>query len=38
MLTKPFERSSLGSLILKSAVFFDPTELRELPKEKINDR
>ena len=34
MLTTLFERSSLGFLILKSAAIFDPTKLRELPKEK----
>ena len=38
MLTKLFERSPLGSLILKSAAIFDPAKLRELPKEKIRDR
>ena len=38
MLTKLFERSPLGSLILKSAVIFDPAKLRELLKEKIHDR
>ena len=38
MLTKLFESSPLGSLILKSAAIFDPAKLRELPKEKIHDR
>ena len=38
MLTKLFERSPLGSLILKSAVIFDPAKLLELLKEKIHDR
>ena len=38
MLTKLFERSPLGSPILKSAAIFDPAKLRELPKEKIRDR
>ena len=32
LLTKLFERSPLGSLILKSVVIFDPAKLRELPK------
>ena len=32
LLTKLFERSPLGSLILKSAVIFDPAKLRELLK------
>ena len=34
MLTKLFERSPVGSLILKSAAIFDPAKLREPPKEK----
>ena len=38
MLTKLFERSPLGSLMLKSAAIFDPAKLRELTKEKIHDR
>ena len=38
MLTKLFEKSPLGCLILKSAVIFDPANLRELPKEKIHER
>ena len=38
MLTKLFERSPLGSLILKSVAIFDPAKLRELPKEKTHDK
>ena len=38
MLTKLFERSPLGSFILKSAAIFDPAKLRELPNEKIHAR
>ena len=33
LLTKLFERSPLGSLILKSAAIFGFAKLRELPKE-----
>ena len=38
MLTKLFEKSPLGSLILKVAAIFDTAKFRELPMEKIHDR
>ena len=38
MLAKLFDRSPLGSLILKSVAIFDSAKLQELPKEKIHDR
>ena len=34
MLTKLFERSPLGTLILKSTAIFDREKIQELPKEK----
>ena len=37
MLAKLFERSPLGSLILKSSAISDHAKLRELPKKEIHD-